>query len=1064
MGNQKIKIKTLLLVTTLLAALSFKANAATAPDITYRSGTASPYSSAKVEYTTAGTYNWTVPTGVTEVKITAVGGGGGGYFLEGRWGLVAGSGGTVVENTTLAVSPGTVLTVTVGGGGNGAATGGTSSVSRSGSLIINAPGGTYGTGASGSVFVSPGLIYGAGASSGSGSGAGSRTTIYTDDRYGGPLIRLSGVRSFTSNSSYNGGSGRYGSGGEGKQFILGAVYGPAPGAPATFNIAIGGAGGSWGNGATVSNVAVGTSLAGPFYTPTCSAPTVGGGHVYGQGATGAVFINYTVDTTVSVTGVSLNQSSLSLTPGATSTLTATVSPSNATNKAVTWSSSNTAVATVNNGTVTAVSNGTATITATTASGGYKASCTVTVTTPVTGISVAPTTASLNPGGSQQLAATISPATATNKTYTWASSNTGVATINASGLVTAVANGTATITATTADGGKKASCTVSVTTPTSGVTISPTTTTIIKGKTQLLTATVAPATASDKSLTWTSSNTGVATVNSSGLVTGVGVGSATITATTANGGHKATCAVTVRVPVSGISVSPTTTTLIKGRTQQLAATVSPADATNKNYTWSSTNTAVASVSESGLVTAVGGGSATISVTTADGSYSASCVVTVTVPVTGINIADVSTSVNTGSTAQLAYTITPSDASNKTVTWSSSNPGVATINASTGVITPVATGGTEITATTDDGTFTDNCFVMVTNNYKPFKIKINTECGKYPGFATVYYKSTGSLITYPGCTVDGSGIVTCDVPVSLGDYKIGVSLLNTLIAGTIVGQSAENITTPLQLIEGDFNSDNVINGTDFTILNQRINYDGGESKYGKVGDINYDGSVNRLDQIIFNSPICFNGAGRFLTAGYAIDTSSNSLPQKSSMSATKMMQADFGRMAETSANQTVDDHQAPPAKSILEITDKQNSRYEVSFNQNTPKITMFQLALKGNVNNLTYALPEGFQLIGQHIQEDETILAIGTMEKGGRMIPASTPIIAFEAPSMPSIQYGDNYTTMQLATAKGIDTISFEASSEAANTHTSGGGGCNAGLPCALILLAPLLYRKKNKKED
>lgn len=1065
MGNQKIKIKTLLLVTTLLAALSFKANAATAPDITYRSGTASPYSSAKVEYTTAGTYNWTVPTGVTEVKITAVGGGGGGYFLEGRWGLVAGSGGTVVENTTLAVSPGTVLTVTVGGGGNGAATGGTSSVSRSGSLIINAPGGTYGTGASGSVFVSPGLIYGAGASSGSGSGAGSRTTIYTDDRYGGPLIRLSGVRSFTSNSSYNGGSGRYGSGGEGKQFILGAVYGPAPGAPATFNIAIGGAGGSWGNGATVSNVAVGTSLAGPFYTPTCSAPTVGGGHVYGQGATGAVFINYIVDTTVSVTGVSLNQSSLSLTPGATSTLTATVSPSNATNKAVTWSSSNTAVATVNNGTVTAVSNGTATITATTASGGYKASCTVTVTTPVTGISVAPTTASLNPGGSQQLAATISPATATNKTYTWASSNTGVATINASGLVTAVANGTATITATTADGGKKASCTVSVTTPTSGVTISPTTTTIIKGKTQLLTATVAPATASDKSLTWTSSNTGVATVNSSGLVTGVGVGSATITATTANGGHKATCAVTVRVPVSGISVSPTTTTLIKGRTQQLAATVTPTDATNKNYTWSSTNTTVATVSATGLVTAVGGGSATISVTTADGSYSASCVVTVTVPVTGINIADVSSTVNTGSTAQLAYTITPSDATNKTVTWSSSNPSVATINATTGVITPVAAGGAEITATTADGSFTDTCFVIVTNNLKPLKIKINTESGKYPGFATVFYKSTGSLITYPGCPVDGSGIITCDVPVSFGNYKIGVSLLNSLIAGTTVNESADDITaTPLQLIEGDFNADNIINGTDFTILNQRINYSGGETKYGKVGDINYDGNVNRLDQIIFNSPISFNGAGRFLTAGYEMDISSNSLSRKTSMLAAKTMLADFGRMAETSAAPTEDDHLAPPAKSILEISDRQNGRYEVSFNQNTPKISMFQLALEGDVSNLTYALPEGFQLIGQNIGECETILAIGTMEKGGRIIPAKTAIIAFEAPSMPSIKYGDNNTTMQLAEADGIHTLSFEASSEAANTHTSGGGGCNAGLPSVILLLAPLFYKKKNKKED
>lgn len=1053
MENQKIKIKTFLLVATLLAALSFKANAATAPDITYRSSTAPPYSSAKVEYTTAGTYSWTVPSGVTQIKVTTVGAGGGmgaAYHtgINGNRNVDAGGGGgggNIVENYTLNVTPGMQITIVVGkkgsdsylsrpdGGSNIVVSGGIG-----GNSYFIANGTTYAVaqGGGGGVFNYHGGVYDGTPGSAGGSNGGKGGSGYLSQRAPGD-------------------NGKYGSGGT-SGFFMGINY---AGINYGWNDVYGG-GGSWGNGAYATTSST---------TLSVISATVGGGACttpfIGSAADGAVFINYAVDPTIAVTGVSLNQSSISLTLGGTSVLTATVAPSNATNKTVTWSSSNTAVATVNNGTVTAVSNGTATITATTASGGYKASCTVTVTTPVTGISVAPTTASLNPGGSQQLAATISPVTATNKTYSWASSNTGVATVNASGLVTAVANGTATITATTADGGHKASCTVSVTTPTSGVTLSPTATTIIKGKTQQLTATVAPATASDKSLTWTSSNTSVATVNSSGLVTGVAAGSATITATTANGGHKATCAVTVRVPVSGISVSPTTTTLIKGRTQQLAATVSPADATNKNYTWSSTNTAVATVSATGLVTAVGGGSATISVTTADGSYSAGCVVTVTVPVTGINIADVSSTVNAGSTAQLAYTITPSDATNKTVTWSSSNPSVATINATTGVITPVAAGGAEITATTADGSFTDTCFVIVTNNLKPLKIKINTESGKYPGFATVFYKSTGSLITYPGCPVDGSGIITCDVPVSFGNYKIGVSLLNSLIAGTTVNESADDITaTPLQLIEGDFNADNIINGTDFTILNQRINYSGGETKYGKVGDINYDGNVNRLDQIIFNSPISFNGAGRFLTAGYEMDISSNSLSRKTSMLAAKTMLADFGRMAETSAAPTEDDHLAPPAKSILEISDRQNGRYEVSFNQNTPKISMFQLALEGDVSNLTYALPEGFQLIGQNIGECETILAIGTMEKGGRIIPAKTAIIAFEAPSMPSIKYGDNNTTMQLAEADGIHTLSFEASSEAANTHTSGGGGCNAGLPSVILLLAPLFYKKKNKKED
>ena len=174
-------------------------------------------------------------------------------------------------------------------------------------------------------------------------------------------------------------------------------------------------------------------------------------------------------TNIPVQSVSLDKTSLELTEGGTGTLIATVEPNNATNKNVTWSTSNASIATVNNGEVTAVSAGTATITAT--ADGKSATCTVTVTAatvPVTGVTLNKTSTSLYVGDTETLTPTITPDNATNKNVTWSSDDTSVATVDASGLVTAVARGTAVITATAADGsGANASCTVTVSRYSSG---------------------------------------------------------------------------------------------------------------------------------------------------------------------------------------------------------------------------------------------------------------------------------------------------------------------------------------------------------------------------------------------------------------------------------------------------------------------------------------------------------------------------------------------------------------------------------------------------------------------
>ncbi len=171
---------------------------------------------------------------------------------------------------------------------------------------------------------------------------------------------------------------------------------------------------------------------------------------------------------VAVTGVSLNKSTLSLEAGENETLTATVNPSNAANKDVTWKSSDDKVATVVNGKVTAVKAGSATITVTTEDGSKTATCKVTVaaeaveTVAVTGVTLSPTTLSFVAGETVTLTATVNPTNATNKDVTWKSDKTAVATVDANGKVTAKTAGTATITVTTADGAKTATCKVTVT--------------------------------------------------------------------------------------------------------------------------------------------------------------------------------------------------------------------------------------------------------------------------------------------------------------------------------------------------------------------------------------------------------------------------------------------------------------------------------------------------------------------------------------------------------------------------------------------------------------------------
>ena len=412
--------------------------------------------------------------------------------------------------------------------------------------------------------------------------------------------------------------------------------------------------------------------------------------------------------------VSLDKTSLKLLEGESGKLTATVYPLNSTQKTLTWVSDHPDVASVDNeGNVTARKAGTATVTVKVAEN-VTAVCKVTVISRVTGISLSETTVELKPGETHQLTATVLPQNASNAEVTWYSDKESVATVSQLGLVTGVGPGETTVHAVTTDGGKMASCLVKVGTPVKGITLSVSSKTLYVGDPSLdISATLTPANATDKSLEWSSSDPEVASIAPGAALRAVikplKPGKTTITATTKDGGFTASCEVTVKRHVSGVSLNKASLTLYVGETESLAATVAPEDASDKTVAWSSDNSAVASVSN-GKVTANKPGTAVIKVVTNDLSKEAACTVTVKRHAESVELSQKEIKLYLGENRSLTATVLPSDASDKNVTWSSSNPNVATVSTAGNVVSK-SVGTTVITVKTADGGHQASCHVTV-----------------------------------------------------------------------------------------------------------------------------------------------------------------------------------------------------------------------------------------------------------------------------------------------------------------------------------------------------------------
>ena len=419
-----------------------------------------------------------------------------------------------------------------------------------------------------------------------------------------------------------------------------------------------------------------------------------------------------------VASVSVSPATASLTVGGSAGLDAVARDAAGavlTGRVVTWTSSNPAVAAVSaSGAVTAVAAGSATVTATvegkTGTAAVAVTAAVVTPAPVATVSVTPGSAALVVGGGALLSASARDAAGnalTGRAVAWSTSNAAVATVSASGMVTGVAAGSATITATVEGKTGTASVTVSADPATTAtrISVSPRADTLgaIGAATQLR-ATVLSAAGSaitDAAVSWSSLSAGVAAVDASGRVTARAAGTARIVA--ASGPLADTATVVVRQVVASVAVSPSAPVVQEGATQQVSATARDAngnDIAGAAFTWTSSNTAAATVNGSGLVSGVAAGVSYV--TASAGGKNAVATVTVAgLPVATVAVTPASASIAAGATVDLAAVARDASGrilTGRAVTWATSNPAVATVSG-TGLVTGVTGGVATITATSE-----------------------------------------------------------------------------------------------------------------------------------------------------------------------------------------------------------------------------------------------------------------------------------------------------------------------------------------------------------------------------
>lgn len=425
---------------------------------------------------------------------------------------------------------------------------------------------------------------------------------------------------------------------------------------------------------------------------------------------------------VPVESVTLSETSLIVQAGVPMRITATVLPEDATHPELTWFTSDETIATVEDGVITGIKDGTVFVYAV-ADGVSSNQCEITVegeipVVPVEGVLLSETTISLNTSGTHTLVATVLPENATDKSLTWESSAPAIVSVE-DGVITGIVPGNSTITVTTVDGGFTAECSVTVSEeviPVESVTINQSSIEVKIGTPYTLEATVLPENATDKTITWVSSDETIATISSDGIINGISEGTITITAT-AGSIISEPCEVIVKeaiIPVEDVLISESSMLLeVGGEPVELNAIISPSDATYQTVVWNSDDENVVTVSQEGIVTIIGVGVAIVTASVGD-VVSEPCVITVmeqqVIHVESVTLNESTLNLEVGGEpVTLIVTVLPEDATDKTVIWASSDENVATVE--DGLITIIGEGTTSITASAED-VISEPCVVTVT----------------------------------------------------------------------------------------------------------------------------------------------------------------------------------------------------------------------------------------------------------------------------------------------------------------------------------------------------------------
>lgn len=480
-----------------------------------------------------------------------------------------------------------------------------------------------------------------------------------------------------------------------------------------------------------------------------------------------------------VTSVTLDKPAYVMNVGDEFTLTATVLPETATNKAVKWSVTQGDAVTVQNGKVTAVKAGSAVVTAVAEDGGANASCAVTVKDKITSIVFDTTEKTIAVGEEFTITPTVTPSALAGD-LVWDAQPAGIVKI-AGGKVTALAQGTAKVTATDRTGAVKAECAVTVDVPAT-LTLDAQTKKLNIDESFTLKATVLPETVKDE-ISWTVEPAGIVSVEN-GVVTGLADGTATVTASIRGGAIKATCAVTVELNMT-ITLDVTEKSLHIGDEFTITPTVTPASQASL-IAWSVEQTDEFVSVTNGKVTALKEGTAVVKASAVGGKFHAECTVTV-LPDNYVGLDKQAHTMYIGDTLQLEEEHTPQDA---TVVWSINDGGEGVVTVVDGLVTAVAKGTATVTATLQGKDVSASCVFTIKDPAEiesiafarsAYTLKLS-DVLETPVVFTPASSEAGKTVTY---TSDHEGVVTVD-----GDGRITIIAAGKAkITASVEGFTAE-----------------------------------------------------------------------------------------------------------------------------------------------------------------------------------------------------------------------------------------------------------------------------------